>query len=151
MSRKIFIFAIALSLGFTASVNLNASSSAATVNAVATAPAASSLWNGDIPSAEIIYSFFYKGSSRYAQPLTSHGYKLTDNVMTKQALKPGFCQMDFKFNDSGATLDIRLEDEAGRDWLVDNIKDYISSTLDPDYTVTLAEDGVIHFDWSVNI
>ena len=111
---------------------------------------ASPLWNGDIPSAEIIYSFFYKGSTRYEQPLKAHGYVLTDNVTSKQAVKPGFCQMDFKFKDAGAELEIRLDDTTGQEWLVENIKNYISTALDKDYTVTLT-DGVIHFDWTLDI
>lgn len=125
---------------------------AQTAKSASTSVPASALWNGDVPSAEIIYSFFYKGSSRYEHPLKTHGYVLTDNVETKKAVKPGFCDMEFKFTDNGATLAIRLDDTVGQQWLVDNIEQFIKNDLRQEvgYTVRL-EDGVIHFDWEVDI
>ena len=113
---------------------------------------ASALWNGDVPSAEVIYSFFYKGSSRYEQPLKAHGYVLTDNVTTKKAVKPGYCEMEFRFTDNGAALEIRLDDAAGRTWLVDNIRSFIKTDLSREVGYTVTQEGdVIHFDWEVDI
>lgn len=111
-----------------------------------------SLWHGDVPSAEIIYSFFYKGSSRYESMLKSHGYELVDNVNEKSAVKPGFCKMEFHFTRAGAALTIELEDTSGQEWLYNDIKKFIENDreLRNDYTVEM-KDNFIYFNWETII
>lgn len=149
LTKRLLSLAVIVAAGMMGGEYVNAQ----TAKSASASVPASALWNGDVPSAEVIYSFFYKGSSRYEHPLKSHGYVLTDNIEAKKAVKPGFCDMEFKFTDDGATLDIRLDDATGRQWLVDNIEWFIKNVLKEEatgYTVRL-EDDVIHFDWVVDI
>ena len=143
--KALYLVVLAMGLMSAGSISAEPVKAAATVQT-------SALWNGDVPSAEVIYSFFYKGSSRYVQPLKAHGYILTDDVMTKKAVKAEYCDMEFTFTDKGAMLEIRLNDADKRSWLVENIEKFIKTDLSREvgYTVNL-EDGIIHFDWEVGI
>lgn len=148
MKRIKFCFITAIAFLTLCIAPLYAQNAQSTTKAAAT----SSLWNGDIPAAEIIYSYFYKGSSRYESMLKSHGYELTDNVTTKTAVKPGVCKMEFKFTSTGAELQITLDNTDKQQWLVKSIEKYIVSDkeLDSFYHVT-SHDNIIDFNWVTNL
>ena len=81
-------------------------------------------WNGDIPSAAILYSMF-TNDSKYDKQFKNHGYSIKYQTF-KEWNKPGVCEIRKSGGSGGSDIVIVINDYQKRNWLYNNIKKYIS-------------------------
>ena len=90
-----------------------------------TTQSSSRLWNGDIPSATILYSMF-TNDKKYDRQFRDHGYIIIDETF-KQWNKYGVCEIEIWGGSGGSFVDVIVYDPTKRNWLYNNIKNFISS------------------------
>ena len=82
---------------------------------------ASTTWNGDIPSAEIIYSLD-PSVSKYDSQFRNHGYSISSLPADKTWEKPGVCKIWIACGSGGCGVDIEINDATQRNKLYNNLK-----------------------------
>lgn len=79
---------------------------------------ASASWNGDVPSAALIFNLGPESE------FTSHGYYWDDGGYKK----PGVCEFHRMGTSGGWVIDIEIPDSSKRTWLYNNIKSFIKNS-----------------------
>ena len=106
----------------------------------------SAQWNGDIPSAAILYSMF-SNDSKYDNQFKSYGYKITYQTF-KQWKKAGVCEIEISGGSGGSSISIIINDSQKRNWLYDNIKKFISNLKVKHYErVTMSGNEISFFSY----
>ena len=104
----------------------------------------SALWNGDIPSAAVLYSWWAKTEPKYTNDFIQRNYKNWDEGTVHFWEKPEVCKMSYSCGSDQCHLFITVYDQEKKDWLYNDLKKFISGRkLGHRYFVELRDDGTI--------
>ena len=101
--------------------------------------ASSSMWHGNIPTAARLYKFF-EGDTYDSQ--FSHRDYYSEDGMT---YNNGVCEIEYWGSRVGAEVSVTVYDAASRNWLYNDIKNYIKKKNLSRYHDVTMEGNTIHW------
>ena len=95
-----------------------------------TTQTSSAQWNGDIPSASLIYKSFLPDPNSDFKNFEKYGYNLINNGSEVELINPGVCKIYCSYGSHGGTVYVTVYDSSKRNKLYQEVKSFFSKKIE---------------------